>query len=347
MLEGQVAALSSGKIDADRAIEILETLFESPLYRSDQNSFLLYPMERAQVFLSRNRLSGSEVRGNPLLAALVAAKDKSIIVPDSEGDFHFHPSFSKAADLQLALDKLALIGGRTLVEMSESSRQSVLDLYETLFQHRRFTGRSGAMHAYEGIGSVYWHMIGKLLVAAQECFWHAVESDQLITQRNRLGELYYQIRDGLGFNKTAGQYGAFPTDPHSHTPASGGARQPGMTGQVKEEILRRFGELGIRIQNGQLHFRPHLLRRREFLLAPATFQSIKLDIGSLAFTYCGVPIVYRLGDSPMQIRIIQDGNTRSLATDSLTAAQSEQLFQRTKSIRRIEVDVPGDTIQFE
>ncbi|CAN0044150.1 unnamed protein product, partial [Discosporangium mesarthrocarpum] len=43
---------------------------------------------------------------------------------------------------------------------------------------------------------------------------------------------------------------AFPTDPYSHTNRHG-AQQPGMTGQVKEEIVTRFGELGVRIEGGQ------------------------------------------------------------------------------------------------
>ena len=31
-----------------------------------------------------------------------------------------------------------------------------------------FTGRSGAFYKYEGLGSIYWHMVSKLLVAVQE-----------------------------------------------------------------------------------------------------------------------------------------------------------------------------------
>ena len=44
----------------------------------------------------------------------------------------------------------------------------------------------------------------------------------------------------MGFKKTESpaEYGAFPDDPYSHTPSFGGARQPGMTGQVKEEKVR-------------------------------------------------------------------------------------------------------------
>ncbi|MEZ4646669.1 MAG: hypothetical protein R3E31_28750 [Chloroflexota bacterium] len=77
-----------------------------------------------------------------------------------------------------------------------------------------------------------------------------------------LAAAYYDIRAGLGFNKSPAEYGAFPTDPYSHTPAGRGAQQPGMTGQVKEEILTRWGELGVFVQDGVLHFAPTLLRSR-------------------------------------------------------------------------------------
>jgi hypothetical protein len=58
-----------------------------------------------------------------------------------------------------------------------------------------------------------------------------------------LVDAYYDIRQGLGFKKPPAGFGAFATDPYSHTPAGRGSRQPGMTGQVKEEILTRLGEL--------------------------------------------------------------------------------------------------------
>jgi len=59
--------------------------------------------------------------------------------------------------------------------------------------------------------------------------------------------LYYPVPEGIGFNRTPAEHGAFPTDPCSHTSGHGGAQQPGMTEQVKEEVLTRFGELGVRV----------------------------------------------------------------------------------------------------
>jgi hypothetical protein len=92
---------------------------------------------------------------------------------------------------------------------------------------------------------------------------------------------YRRVRDGLGYRKSAAEYGAFPADPYSHTPGEGGAQQPGMTGQVKEEILTRWGELGLRFEAGQIRFDPVLLDIAE----------VPPD-GALSFTLARVP--YRI-----------------------------------------------------
>ena len=116
---------------------------------------------------------------------------------------------------------------------------------------------------------------------------------------------YYDIRSGLGFTKTPEVYGAFPTDPYSHTPKHLGAQQPGMTGQVKEEILTRWAELGVQVSKGRLTFAPKLLRRAEFFVEPHEFSYVDLNgieeiwnlpAESLAVTYCQVPVCYRLAD---------------------------------------------------
>src|ERR1039458_5021052 len=45
-----------------------------------------------------------------------------------------------------------------------------------------------------------------------------------------------------------------PTDPYSHTPSFAGAQQPGMTGQVKEDLIARLGEMGVALEGGRLAF---------------------------------------------------------------------------------------------
>ena len=108
----------------------------------------------------------------------------------------------------------------------------VLDLFEDVFQHDSYTGRSGYMYGYEGLGCIYWHMVAKLLLAVQEVILSSEDSSAAVTEKLKV--MYYRVRAGLGYEKTVSQYGAFPTDPYSHTPSAGGAKQPGMTGQVKE-----------------------------------------------------------------------------------------------------------------
>ena len=118
-------------------------------------------------------------------------------------------------------------------------------------------------------------------------------------------DTYYDIRSGFGFNKPPDVYGAFPTDPYSHTPAGQGAKQPGMTGQVKEELLARMAELGAFVERGALSFELLMLRKSEFITQETTFdyidvhgheQSIGLPPSSLAYTFCQVPIVYLCSD---------------------------------------------------
>ena len=132
----------------------------------------------------------------------------------------------------------------------EQDREHVVNLYESVFDHHAFTGRSGGMYGYEGIGCTYWHMVAKLLVAAGECVQDAQHASDDIQEQLR--GLYHRVRDGLGFRRTPHQFGAYPIDAYSHTPGDRGAQQPGMTGQVKEELLTRRMELGIRFSGGEI-----------------------------------------------------------------------------------------------
>ena len=54
MLEGQVAVLSSHKLNLKDTVNLVKSLFQSSLFRQDQNSFILYPNKVDFSFLSRN-----------------------------------------------------------------------------------------------------------------------------------------------------------------------------------------------------------------------------------------------------------------------------------------------------
>jgi hypothetical protein len=348
MLEGQVAALSSGAIGPGETAALVEALFDSDVYREDQHSFMLYPDRQLPGFLEKNRIPPGKVEGIPLVASMLEASDTRLLVRDAEGWYRFDAAFRNVGDLDARLDTLAGLYGEQVAQ----ARGPLRDLYEEVFNHRAFTGRSGGMFGFEGLGCIYWHMVSKLLLAVQEAFFEAPERGADPAMCERLGSLYYRIREGLGFNKGPAEFGAFPTDPYSHTPGHGGAQQPGMTGQVKEEVLSRFGELGLRVLGGEVRFDPRLLRESEFSAAPRPFRC--LDIGGrwhdmtvpargLAFTWCQVPVVYRLSDDaePGMVITLSDGEQHSAAGMSLPAEMSSELFRRSGRIRQLELSFPA------
>ena len=102
---------------------------------------------------------------SPLLSAMVQALDPGIVVRDVAGRFHFHPAFRNAGQLRTALEGLR--GGK-YGALAEAEMDRLLDFYEEVFDHRAFTGRSGAFYKYEGLGCICWHMVSKLLVAVDE-----------------------------------------------------------------------------------------------------------------------------------------------------------------------------------
>jgi hypothetical protein len=146
-----------------------------------------------------------------------------------------------------------------------------------VFHHDSFAGRSGTLFAYEGLGGIYWPMVSKLLLAVQETLVRAIQDGEDNEILEGLRQRYYDIRMGLGFNKSPGLYGAFPTDPYSHSPAGRGAKQPGMNGQVKEKNHTRTVELGLRIAAGRIEFDPFLLRSVEFAEEPDEFAYVAVD----------------------------------------------------------------------
>jgi hypothetical protein len=126
-----------------------------------------------------------------------------------------------------------------------------------------------------------------------------------------------------------------------------------MTGQVKEDILTRFEELGVRVEQGAIAFEPILLRRAEFLSAPQPWRfrlqpeqgAEELPAGSLAFTLCGVPVIYRLAASAA-IRVFADrGEQVVIPGSSLGLSWTRSLCQRDGRVLKIEVDLPRDAVR--
>jgi hypothetical protein len=355
MLEGQVAALSSGLVEADEALTLLKALRTSRMYRPDQDSFLLYPDRALPGFLERGIIPAADIAANELLTALIVAGNHAIVLRDVAGAYRFSGEFRSGKKLAEALDKLAADARWTALVKAHGA--AVRDLYERVFNHRAFTGRSGTMYGYEGLGCIYWHMVAKLLLGVQETFNAAARAARPAKVLKDLAEAYYQVRAGLGFTKSATVFGAIPLDPYSHTPGHAGAQQPGMTGQVKEEVLTRLGELGLGVEGGQLVLCPRLLRRRELLAEPTDWayidvdgkdRKLVLDQGSLAMTVCQVPVVYEATSGAAKVCLtMADGSEKELPGDRLDRVSSAAVFNRTGEVRQIRVEVPTGTMLLE
>jgi hypothetical protein len=168
-----------------------------------------------------------------------------------------------------------------------------------------------------------------------------------------LASQYVEIGEGIGIHKSPDLYGAFPTDPYSHTPQHRGAQQPGMTGQVKEDILIRFSELGVVVRNGLLGFQPTLLRNDDFLTEASSIdvvsitgatETIALQPGSLAFTYCQVPVIYSIGEHEgLDVDFI-DGSSRRIDALTLDADTSRKIFARTAEVGRLRVTIAASRL---
>ena len=347
MLEGQVSALSSGALQPADALRLLTALRDSPLYREDQNSYLLYPDRTITPFLDRNLLPDGWRTRIPRLAALIDAGDRELVRIEEGQRARFHPDFTNARDLQARLE--GLTAEPSWQDAVAQEREGLLELWEEVFHHRYFTGRSGAMFGFEGLGSIYWHMVAKLLLALQEVHAKAHLKNPHSADATRLAGYYREVRTGLGFTKDARTYGAFPTDPYSHSPRDRGAQQPGMTGQVKEEILTRTGELGVHVDQGRLSFAPVLLDRSEFFTAPHAFGFIDLEgherswqLGpdSLAFTAFQIPVCYVLGDRATITLEHAAGGVTLVEGSLLPESESRHLFERDGFYRSITVTLP-------
>ncbi len=320
MLEGQVAVLSSGLLDGRGCMEVVEALFESDLHRADQDSFMLYPAIVRPPFLDRNTLTEAQVARAPFLAGPLDDRWRELFVQDGSGALHFAPGLPHIGALRSVLADL----GATVDESSV-----VEEIYEELFEHAAFTGRSGAMYGYEGIGSIYWHMVAKLLLAVQERQVEAGDRGDAPEVVDGLVRAYRRIRDGLGFRKTPDEYGAFPTDCYSHTPAGAGAKQPGMTGQVKEEVLARLGELGLRVEGGTLSLGSPVIDPTELFGGDLR--------GEVVLTFCGVAIAVVIGESSTIRTTWSDGRTEVTTGSELDRAVAREIFARSGAVERVEL----------
>jgi hypothetical protein len=343
MLEGQVAALSSGHLSALESIGLLTALKKSKLYRKDQNSYILYPNKKLSLFIEKNNINIELLNKSKLLLTMLSEGNREIIYRDINGGVHFQSDIINSEELK---KKLECLDDPKLKKYAVEELSIITDIYEKTFCHSEFTGRANTFYKYEGLGSIYWHMVSKLLLAVQEVYLDTEKKSAKKKELNRLKEFYYDIKRGIGVEKQPDLYGAFPTDPYSHTPSFAGAQQPGMTGQVKEDIISRFRELGIQIKSGKIFIHPTLLTKKEFLEKEEIFtyydlagndQSINCKKNSFAITYCQVPFIYKLSDIK-QINVHKiNGEVIEINGLEIPEELSQSIFNRKGEIKKVEI----------
>jgi len=342
MLEGQVAVLSSGFLSSSESLEVLDALKSSSLFRVDQFSYILYPNKSLPRFVEKNTIPQEAILNSDLLKKLIEHKNVQVVERDALGEYHFNGAFNNVNSLKASLESLPEMYQALVKRESEALYQ----IFEGVFDHKSFTGRSGTFFGYEGLGSIYWHMVSKLLLATFEITKDAVKQKEDKALVGRLFDHYFEINEGIGVNKSPELYGAFSTDAYSHTPGGKGAQQPGMTGQVKEDLLSRWGELGIEVQEGILTFDPFMLRYDEFLTENQDYVyvnvlkercSIALEKDSLGFTYCQIPIIYQASHTSKIEVHFNDGARRIIEGNQLDLTVSRMIFKRTNEIHKLVV----------
>ena len=352
MLEGQVAVLvpACSRAEGD-AFPCSKALFaKRRIYRAGAAE--LHPLSQpcTRPASSKQRRTPKDGRANPLLKALPGRRATNCIISkDVEGHYRLAAGSAIAKDLREALAGLAqnkqwtAAGGGTWPQAWLAE----------VFNLPKFTGRSGAMYGYEGLGCIYWHMVTKLLLAVQERFLQHSRADTPRTTRPGRG-LLPRAAPGWASTRAARVYGAFPPIPTPHAGPLAAPQQPGMTGQVKEEIIARWGELGLIVAEGQLIFRPVLLRPAEFLPVPRKWgyfdfrgqpRQLALSANSLGFTFCTTRSSttsppWRVGGGGPSIKVIAaDGGAKAIAGLTPPPNLSRVLFARTGTIARIEVEL--------
>lgn len=335
MLEGQVAVLSSGALSSREALDVLEALKRSRIYREDQNSYMLYPVRKLPLFLQKNIIPEEAVKSSSLLQMELEKGSRRFIEQDVRGQYRFNGQFRNAKEIMDALS--------SETDYEPADIQKVGAIFHEMFEHHAFTGRSGTFYKYEGLGSIYWHMVSKLVLAAKENHELALRGGELEVA-DRLAEHFRDLKAGIGVDKSPLDYGAFPSDAYSHTPSFAGVQQPGMTGQVKEDFITRFSELGVFVSEGEIRFDPSMLSEEEFLKKQVDWvlpeRTLDIRENQLGFTICSVPVIYELSDHDAVSVFYENGDRYTFeSTLKLNREISDSLFRRDGKFDKIIVQI--------
>ncbi len=300
MLEGQSAAIAGGFLSANEVCELVKEMEKDLLYKKG-NYHTLYPIVKTKRFFDKNCVS-------PDFEAI-----EGIIDQDKNGNLHFNSNIVSEEVLSEKCAQKAISADLTEKIQAE---------FERVFEHKKFNGRSDVMYKFEGIGCAYWHQNAKFTLAILETAQKAHANGEDISE---IYQHYNNILQGFIYRKTPSECGAIPIEPYSHTSFNEKSEQPGMTGQVKESIIMRRGELGVQVLDGKISFEPIFLRKDEFD-----------ENNEIKFTCYGVPCVYKT-DSTKAIAINANGERKFQNSYTLDSELCRQIFERRSEINLIEI----------
>ena len=119
-----------------------------------------------------------------------------------------------------------------------------------------------------------------------------------------------------------------------------------MTGQVKEEIITRFGELGCFVEDGCIVFDTSLLQKSEFLKTEKAFSyfdtskqkcQIRISQNQLAYTFCQVPVIYTLSKLNSSVTLyLKDETKVTIEGNTIDKENSKFIFERAGKVKKIE-----------
>ncbi len=315
MLEGQSAVIGSGCLSTDEICNLL-TAMEDELFDPELKCHTLYPVKKTTRFMEKNTLNSNL----PVI--------DGITYKDRNNTLHFADTLVTEIDLIKAIE----LASQQETTVSDTDKTALLAEYERVFAHKQFTGRSQVMYKFEGIGCVYWHQNAKLALAILEGVAAARDQDN---HAEELYTTYKELMKGFIYRKTPEECNAIPIEPYSHTSFNKTSEQPGMTGQVKESVLMRRLELGVRVLDGCIHFDP-------WFLSPDEYDAN----GEINFTIYGIPTKYQTDKKKnftsktpeLTVTVtMQNGSTKEFKNSIIDAKTSLEIFMRTGMIRSITI----------
>ncbi len=300
MLEGQSAAIAGGFLTANEVCNLIHEM-KTELYDEKEKYHTLYPVKKTTRFCDKNIVNSDM----PLI--------NGITTNSINGTMHFN------ADI---VSKDILVKKCKDANVNKAQMQMLLDEFENVFRHKKFKGRSDRMYKFEGIGCVYWHQNAKfalgILETAQKSFLNCEDVTQIYNT-------YNDILSGFIYRKSPMQCNAIPIEPYSHTSYNKKSEQPGMTGQVKESIIMRRGELGVIVKNGEIIFSNDFLRDAEFD-----------EKGEIEFSIYGIPCKYKKSDEKGVVVYCNNNGIRQQGY-VIEKDICNKIFMRSTKIRNIEI----------